>query len=81
MLGQLDLDDIGAPIGQLANGRGTRADTREVKDSEARQRAGSIRNGHVLTSREEHMLRQRRADCKGSSPTLSARRRQSISAM
>ena len=50
MLGQLDLDDIGAPIGQLANGRRTRADAREVKDSEARQRAGSIRNGHVLTS-------------------------------
>ena len=48
MLGQLDLDDIGAPIGQLANGRRARADARQVEDSKARQRAGSIRNGHVL---------------------------------
>src|SRR6476620_2240760 len=39
VLGQLDLDDIGAPIGQLANGSGTGADTRHVEDSEARKGA------------------------------------------
>jgi hypothetical protein len=83
VLGQLDLDDIGAPIGQLANGRGTGADTRQVEDSEARKGAGSVRNGHVLTSQGAHAAPARRGLQRGvfALPRSNELARQTISAM
>src|SRR5204862_3900924 len=41
----LDLDDVGAPVGEIAYGRWARPHPRQVEDGEARKRAC----GHVLT--------------------------------
>ena len=42
----LDLDDIGAPIGELSHAGGAGPDPGEVEDGEARKRLGSLGKRH-----------------------------------
>src|SRR5688572_7229048 len=42
----LDLDDIGAPVGELPHAGGAGPDPGEVEDGEARKRLGSLRKRH-----------------------------------
>src|SRR5262249_46365949 len=67
VFGELDLDDIGAPIGQLAHRGRAGAHAGKIGHYEAMERYRSIGNGHGLTS-GERMLRQPWCDCKGLSP-------------
>ena len=47
VLGHLHLDDVGAPVGKLAAGRGARADLGEVDDAKALQGGGGGQVWHV----------------------------------
>src|SRR5215475_10188515 len=67
VLGELDLDDIGTPVGKLTHGGRTGAHAGQIENGEALKRARSIGNGHGLTS-SDSMLRQPWSDCKGLSP-------------
>jgi hypothetical protein len=47
-LRQLDLDHVGAPVGELPHGRWPRARPRQIEDGEAGQGLGSMGRGHVV---------------------------------